>query len=392
MFVIKKAKRKMSSITKHPKVLHIFWNNAPHLTVPFSIVIAEMFPNHEFSLFENELDEAPFEKGNEKFRENISGKYFGKLKCSFLHRIFQKSNIIKSIVDRFFLGFSIFTLLKLVLGPRYIVLHGRSSQREFNLVSFFLLKLVLKKIYLIHWGGRPTIGRRIKFFDLITYKMFSHIFVLMAPELEYFKPMVGEKVSCLPYWHKNLNGYRVNIPEERNPRTIILGNSTHNRENYREVLDRLNPNDWDNIICMLNYGDERNASATDKFVAEYKNKFSNRFYAWRETLPYEEYLKVMSKTTFYICINKTQSGLGAISNSICLGKTIILRGDNFKWMSSLGVKVYDYDEFPDLSFDRLKSLILCEEEAQKSLDNFNENAAMKYTKMYWKNTILSHLA
>ena len=139
---------------------------------------------------------------------------------------------------------------------------------------------------------------------------------------------------------------------------------------------------------MLNYGDEENICETDSFVKLYKERFGDKFFVWRTTLPYDEYLKVMSEAVFYICANKTQTGLGAISNSIRQGKTIILRGDNFKWMNSLGVKVYDYDSLENLDFQTLNKLMLTNEETQVSLDNFMKNAIQKFTHEYWKDEIL----
>lgn len=57
-------------------------------------------------------------------------------------------------------------------------------------------------------------------------------------------------------------------------------------------------------------------------------------------------------------------------------------------MSSLGVKVYDYDSLENLDFQILNKLMLTNEETQVSLDNFTKNAIQKFTHEYWKDEIL----
>lgn len=369
---------------KTSQVLHVFWDFAPHLSRSLAPMTKRLFPTHLFALYQTSKEDAWFKYENDAWCVSMGASFFGQLQQSFI-RQFPLRGRIGSLVMRFFPELSLKTWAKLLFGPKRIILHGRCIG-EFNLFTLLGLRLFGKKVFLIHWGGGPSFGQLLGFLDRLAYRCFSHVFVLMSPEIDYFKPFMGARVSCLPYPHRNLENNTV-VLKGQGMKNLLLGNSAHFRETYCEVLDRLNPTDWDKITCMLNYGDEHSADQTDAFVAKYHARFGEKLFAWRETLPLQQYLQIMAESAFYICIAPHQTGLGAISNSIRQGKTIILRGDNLKWMRSLGVKVYDYDELPDLSFATLQKLRLTPEEAQVSYDNFNKNAIQKYTTVYWAQQI-----
>lgn len=381
----------MNTHKKTLHALHIFMNTAPHLSTIIIPRIKTLFPSHSFAIYEITHEYPSFIKGNQMFIRLAEDNYFGRIRQNFIQRFFRETPGIGALFKRLLPDLALLSFLKLLFGPRIIILHGRLAV-EFNLLSLLFLRLFRKRIYVIHWAGKPCGGRFFGPFDRLTYRLFSHIFVLMSPELRYFKPLVGERVSCLPYFSTKLESLEIHASTMGDTRKLLLGNSANCRESYCEILERLNPKDWDKITCMLNYGAENTKTLTDAFVRHYQVQFGDTFHAWQTTLPLNEYKKVLTESRFYICASKIQTGLGAISTAIRQGKTLILRGDNFKWIHSLGVKVYDYDTINDFSFEALEKLLLSKEEAEHSLHNYNKNFILTYTPQHWATTILSAIS
>ena len=370
-----------------PQALHIFWDNAPHLSIPIMKKIKALFPSHQFALYKRFTAPSPFEKTNQTFSQIAGDQFYTMLTQQWCRNLFVKYPILNLLLLKFGFEFSFCTFLKLLFGPKHVIVHGRTNSL-YNLTTLLLLKLFQKNIYLIHWGNKPSIGGRfLGYLDRFAYTRFSHVFVLMTPEIEYFKPFMGNKVSCLPYNLGEKTPSTFIISPKQNSRKLLLGNSAHFRETYQEILERLTPTDWEKVTCMLNYGDETTPNKTDTFVKKYQALFGDAFYAWRTTLPLDEYLQVLEESAFYICIAKMQTGLGAIANSIRQGKTLILRGDNYQWIKSLGAKVYNYDELNDLSFETLKRLQLTKEEALQNYNNYHTNFITKYTRDFWQSEI-----
>lgn len=367
------------------KVLHVFLNRSPHLFVPIMALITKVLPTHKMALYEVSQHER-FIEGEEKIKSDLKDNYWGKLRLSCLQRGFAHVPFLHAISHKFLPEFTLFSYLRLVFTTKSIILHGRPNS-QFNLFSLCFLKLLGKRLYLIHWGGTPSIGRFIGTFDRLAYMLFSHIFVLMSPEVTYFKSYMRERVSVLSYPCRQEKENIDYFFEVQDVRKILLGNSAHFRADYQDILDRMNPEGWSKITCMLNYGDETTQSLTDRFVDRAKDKFGDVFFAWRKTLPLNEYLKVLEESAFYVCTAKTQTGLGAIYNSIKQGKTLILRGDNLKWVRELGVKAYDYDELTDFSFQVLSKLRVTKEEAQLSRENLDKNLVSKYNLTHWSEEI-----
>ena len=285
---------------------------------------------------------------------------------------------------------SIKGIWRMIKGPKRIVFHGYSL----NLWVVLLLRVAGKKMVLIHWGGRPRLGRFRGWLSRLEFRMHHHVFVLMSPEIRYFHGFLGDKVSVLPYASTEVGNWSFShrmYKEACSQRRLLLGNSTWHRDEYGEILDRLNPNDWDCIICMLNYGRESEKGITDAFIRKYRKRFGGTFFAWQEVLPYEEYSQIVGSCPIYICPCRTQGGLGAIASGIMQGKTLFLRGDNLEWIQQLGVKAYDIDKVSDWSYKGLSSYIVSYDSALESFRNYKKVYEDDFSFDRWRGHILTAL-
>lgn len=368
-------------------IAHIFRDRVPHLSGPIVRWIDS--ENYFYYLRDQNLyaDRNQAEKCNADFIEAVGpGKYLGYLKASWWVRCSWCRGYVRYLFEVFWPEFALASILKLLKGPRNIVVHGDAL----HFPMMLLLALFRKKVVYINWGCPPHIGRLKGWVDKLSLRMNCWIFVLMSPEIRYFKPFMGERVSTLPYSNGLNNIDLVDVVVNRkcqSTRKLILGNSTILRDVYGEILDRLNPDDWEQITCMLNYGREDEEMKTDAFVAKYEAKFGKKFFAWRKTLPYEEYKKVMGESAIYICPTATQMGLGAVFTSILQGKTILLRGDNYNWLRDLGVGVCNLDSITDFSYEGLRKIVLNDVDARNNLDAFKCNFRNRYTVSFWREQI-----
>jgi hypothetical protein len=277
---------------------------------------------------------------------------------------------------------SLGALIKLLMGPRYIVFHGYSS----NWLTLLLLRLCGKKLILIYWGGRLIKKGWFKPIASLQYKCYAHIFVLMSPEIDYFKALGCKRVDVLPYTIGRIKEWQFDgeaFKEMQKQKTILLGNSVHHREEYREILEKLSPTDWERVTCMLNYGREDDTERTKDFIATYQARFGQTFYPWETIHPYAEYLEHLAHYPIYVYAGEGQGGLGAISASIRQGKTLLLRGDNLKWVRALGCKVYDIDEITDWSAEGLRQLLLTEAQAKANFDCYYHAYTHEFSEENW---------
>lgn len=286
------------------------------------------------------------------------------------------------------------SLLKIVLGPRNILVH----RNPFSFPTMVVLKLFFKKVVLIHWGGSPHVyinqsGLLTSAFDVLAFRVQYHVFVLMTPEVDAFKKIGVQRVSVLPYPSSPQQGV-LNIVEDywakSCPRRILLGNNTLRRDLYPEILDKLHGEDWDEIVCMLNYGNEDDEARTEVFIEKYKKRFGEKFKAWRTVLPMDEYRKYVARFPFYICPAPRQSGLAAAYSSVFQGKVLFLRGDNLKWLNEVtnnGANIVDLDTVKDFSFKSFCAYLSTRECAIKSARALRDAFKERYTIQHWKSRI-----
>lgn len=340
------------------KVAHLFWDTAPHLERSFAKLIASCWPNSKIYLADNfwlkQNDGLRLKENADWINSLPTGMLGGVLTGNWWRKLgkHRRMRILLLNVLRPMFDFS--SILQILRGPKYWVIHGGLPQ---FLPTMLMFRILGKRVVAIHWGGKYGCWRRLRFLGSWAHRLFKKIFVLMEPELESFRPVVGaEKLAVLTYASLlSVEQIRSRVVQYEDvlPRCLILGNSAWRIEDYPEILDAIQPGDWDKIICMLNYGDEERKEHTDQFVRKYREKFGGAFYAWRETLPYSEYLKLMGGAPFYICAASNQTGMGAIHNALRQGKAVFIRGDNLKWFQSLGFVVYNLDSVKPWSYSNL---------------------------------------
>ena len=279
--------------------------------------------------------------------------------------------------------FSLKSLMSIIRGPKNWVIHGYAL--PLGTILFF--RMFAKRVVVINWGGPPTVRRRLRVFDILALRLHYKFFLLMDSELSYFK--YAKRVEVRPYPCGCFNGVVPDMDTKADEsNSLILGNSTWSRDAYRRILDRLVPGEWSRIVCMLNYGDEENQEATDDFIRQYKSKFGASFYAWTTTIPFDEYVKIMSEPSFYISPGRYQTGLGAIYQSIKMGKTILVCGDNYKWLTGLGVKVIDLDKMADFGFKTINSMRIDTDTAKRNFALMKALFDKKFSKENWINAII----
>lgn len=305
-------------------------------------------------------------------------------------RIHQTNVYVRNLCSVILPELSFVGIWRLICGPRRIVFHGYIM----NFWVLLLLRLVGKKMVLIHWGGTPRTGRFRGRLSRFEFRMLDHVFVLMTPEIRYFSNYLGKRVSVLPYASLFCAEWRfaeADYERAHGQRRLILGNSTWHYEMYGEILDKLVPGEWDCVTCMLNYGREGELDKVEAFLGRYREKFGDRLFEWREVLPYDEYCKVIGGAPIYIAPNETQCGLGAIGTGIRQGKTLLLRGDNLQWIRELGVTAYDIDEIKDWSYEGLRALIPSLEMAQTSFKNYKAAYCERFSADEWARQIQNAL-
>lgn len=366
------------------RVAHVLPDMMPFLSGTFARLILRHFPNATIflqSYFVWGSEAVAREKNAVWTKELPNCAYLSRsLACKRLNRFQGKMH---SFVALFLPELSLCALVRLLLGPRKIIFHGYAL----NFATLLLLRLCGKRMSLIYWGGKERLwGRWFDFIQKWRFQCFHTIFVLMTPEIDSFKTLGCQRVELLSY------------PSARNAtdpfdedafdvaqanRSVLLGNSVHHREEYREVLDQLTPSEWTRVTCMLNYGREDEAFQTQDFITHYQALYKDVFYPWTTMLPYDDYLKEIAQYPFYVYAGRLQGGLGAISASIRQGKTLLLRGNNLAWVRELGCIAYDIDQITDWSYDNLKRLQLTKEQALTNWNALHTAFSQRFTEENW---------
>lgn len=375
-------------MSKKKRCAHVLPDMMPVLASTFAKMISKNFPEAMFYLRSYYVwgDEKIAKAKNEYWTKNL-------LCCTYLsyswlkiisRKLYRYFNVL---IAPFILEISFLSFIRLLKGPKHIIFHGYS----YNFFTLFLLRLFGKKLSLIYWGGRLSFGGRLqsKIFKPIykmKYNFYENIFVLMSPEVDYFKAIGCKNVAALPYPSTTIKDWFFDVQQfkkaQQNKR-ILLGNSTHHRDEYCEILDKLSPKDWERVTCMLNYGRENETLQTEDFILKYKEIYHDVFFPWQTTHPYDEYMKILSQYPFYVYAGEGQGGLGAIATSIRQGKTLFLRGDNYTWFKSFGCIVYNIDEIKDWSYEGLSKLLLTEDQARENFDCYYHAYTNEFSEENW---------
>ncbi len=159
----------------------------------------------------------------------------------------------------------------------------------------------------------------------------------------------GKHLNCIAY---TSNIFTSNITSCTSTKTTILaGNSADPSNNHLEIFRKIQQSNIvdtvDRIYCPLSYGDMEYALEVNRLGKEI---FGGIFYPLNTFTPLTEYLQILESVDVAIFAHERQQAMGNTINLLGMGKKVIMKHDTTSWktLSSLGLKIYPFDEF-DLS-------------------------------------------
>lgn len=152
----------------------------------------------------------------------------------------------------------------------------------------------------------------------------------------------GKHQECLIYTsnlYSDLNLQENSIP----PINIQLGNSADPSNNHIEILEKLLPykNSKICIYAPLSYGNKDQYA--ENVIKRGSEWFGEKFQPLTDFMPYDEYLKFLSKIDIAAFNHKRQQGMGNIITLLGLGKKVFIRSDITPWatLKNKGLTIYD---------------------------------------------------
>lgn len=163
-----------------------------------------------------------------------------------------------------------------------------------------------------------------------------------------------------------------NLPKvSHNKPVVLIGNNPNNIKYYIQIMQMLSIYKGKiEIRCMLNYSLTKN-DIYYQYLQVGENIFGSDFISCEEMYNIEDYYKFMNQCDIYICGAENQSGLGAISTCLLLGKKIYITGKNYQWIKSNNDRtVFKVEDISKLTF---KEFILPLSESEI---NYNRNSVI----------------
>lgn len=264
-----------------------------------------------------------------------------------------------------------------------IFLHGDSYKRMF----FFLVRLY-KNIHWVCWGSGTKVNKSIKsivsyFVKLVLYRLLKGCICLSIKDLEDLKHYFFIKNSVLMNYPIDINFQPQKIEYSTREKDVIyFGNNPACLIANIKLLPKI-PNSYEyNILFMLNYCLDGYTKQLEKLKQISKDCYENSIIIYTNFLNLNDYYDFMDQCTVYICNETTQSGLGAIFTCIKLGKKLYLNGNNYDYITSLGIHVNHVNELHSSSKDVLKQYDY--KTKQSNLDILNEHLNFETLLIKWK--------
>lgn len=332
-----------------------------------------------------------FKNTNEKFSEpyiEFINNNFDKKEHFFYHiGEDRRTNKISRENIEFITKLKYFTLIKDMYKANKIILHGLMS--PLLVFIFFLQPWLLKKCYWVVWGGDlyyfKNRKRNLKtnFYEFLrrsVIKNIGGIITHVKKDYELAQKWYGAKGKYYYSFMYPSNLYKeINLTdiEKKEKIYIQVGNSADPSNNHKEILEKLSKYKNENIeiICPLSYGDKEYAKKIKSLGNEI---FGNKFNPLMDFLPFDEYIKILSKIDIAIFNHKRQQAMGNIITLLGLGKKVYIRDDVTTWefFKELRITVYN-NKFIELNrisdeikFKNIKKIKehFSEEKLKKDLD------------------------
>lgn len=291
--------------------------------------------------------------------------------------------------DNYVFCHSYWQLVKILLRHKKDTILFHAGNYSWHLTA---LLLSCKNVNWVCWGGGTSISKskRSRLGALLKKYMFNNyrsIVTLMEPERKMIIENFGvnpNKIHTISYTSvkgnetesdllcKELSSQGNNNNYDKP--VVLLGNSHYWIESYISMLQRLVQYKGKiKVLCMLNYAFEK-GEQYDKLITLGKSIFGDDFNTNEEFYSIrKDYINYMNSCDIYICAVEKQTGLGAISTCLRLGKKIYITGNNFEWVR----REYKSIVFPTdiinekLSFEEFVKPLSLEEKKQNYQNRVN---------------------
>lgn len=196
------------------------------------------------------------------------------------------------------------------------------------------------------------------------YRHFNSIVALMEADKKSIVSQFevnADKIYVIPYWSRRNTTFKhiiedlINSPRPHlsNKPLVLLGNNPGNIPYYSALLDVLKRfSGRINLHCMLQYSLVK-SDAYFALVEKGKSLFGNDFVTDEDFMSMDQYYPYMNTADVYICANPDQSGLGAISTMVLLGKKVYITGKNLEYVTGYGARVNDTSELGTVTYENL---------------------------------------
>lgn len=214
------------------------------------------------------------------------------------------------------------------------------------------------------WGAGARINRKSIKSLLFTpikrflYKRFCSVIALMTGDKTSLETDFKlDNVKVIPYYSIKHNKLRdmfytlLSTPSvNKNKVKVLLGNNGWCLPTYYDLLKKISKYSASiEVHCMLQYPEVKDEEKI-KITEFGRSLFGANFYLDLEILSTEDYIHYINTFDIYICGCEEQSGLGAVSTCLKLGKKIYLTGLNYDWIISQKFYIFhvndiDKDDF-----------------------------------------------
>ena len=236
------------------------------------------------------------------------------------------------------------------------MLHGVSYK-----CMYLLIHYRVKNLNWVCWGHGSSINRR-SWKSIISvpfkwwlYHHFYSVVVLLDGDKKTLETDYGVKnIMTIPYygngWLKMrdlFDRYRLSYKPKEKP-VVFLGNSGHCMDSYFDLLEKFREYAGRiEIHCMLQYIADKDKRRQTKLIELGKQIYGDDFYPDTKYMTPEVYLEYMNQADVYICGAVNQSGLGAISVSLALGKKVYITGKNYEYIIGEQFKAFELSELDE---------------------------------------------
>ncbi|RQP19716.1 MAG: hypothetical protein EAS52_01470 [Parapedobacter sp.] len=250
----------------------------------------------------------------------------------------EKAGILVHGINHYFLWFTLFTFSKKFLSRVVWICWGAGTTRSVSIKTRFTADIAKKAV--LH---------KVKY-----------VVVLLKKDKELLERHFKCKyVFVTPYMSQSIDFNSPIYQIKDTPKTvrnavvrILIGNSAWETNNHHTIFDKLSPYKEErmDVLCPLSYG-SADSTYADSVMKVGKKMFGERFFPITQLLPTKDYMELIYSVDVIVIYSDRQMALFALYAGVNLGKKIVLKrsGANFDWFSSLGIKVFDFDDFP--SFD-----------------------------------------